>query len=199
MRSEVGAEGSRVDGVQRISMRERLKGPRWCSGCGGGDKMKMCFHLPRQTGPDTAGRVTGILIGAAGLKEFVPGTSFSSISFEDLAALEATLSSSTYLASPSPLFFFVLDPASVFPLEGLGSWKRLVSQCSHWARHFSQVPQELSLVSVKSHSDRTDARDKAGLKGSRKSHQPKQKAEQLAFSRNLPLDDSILCSPCLGS
>lgn len=177
-----------------MSMRERLKGPRWCRGCGGGDKMKMCFHLPRQTGPDTAGRVTGILIGAAGLKEFVPGTSFSSISFEDLAALQATLSSSIHLASPSPLFFFVLDPASVFPLEGLGSWERLVSQCSHWGRHFPPSPSR-----TKSHPDRTDVRDKAGLMGSRKSHQPKQKAEQLAFSRNLPLDDSISCSPCSGS
>jgi len=44
----------------------------------GGDKMKMLFHLSRQTGPDAIRRVAEILTGAAGLKEFVPGKSYQS-------------------------------------------------------------------------------------------------------------------------
>lgn len=99
-------------GVQRISMRE-AEGSKLLQGVW---RRRQNEDVPSSSQTDTAGRVTGILIGAAGLKEFVPGTSFPSISLEDLAALEATLSSSIYLASLSPLFFFVLDPASVFPL-----------------------------------------------------------------------------------
>lgn len=85
------------------NIKERLKVPGWLWGYGEGDKMKMFFHLSRQTGPDTIGRVTEILIGAVGLKEFVPGISFSSVSIEDLAALEASPSSSKFLTPSSIL------------------------------------------------------------------------------------------------
>lgn len=143
-------------GVQRISVRE-AEGSKLLQGVW---RRRQNEDVPSSSQTDTAGRVTGILIGAAGLKEFVPGTSFPSISLEDLAAfrghsiflhLSCLPISPLLLCSGSCLCFSSgpgRDPAraGLDEMEGLGSWERLVSECSHWARHFSQVPQELSLI-----------------------------------------------------
>lgn len=61
----------------------------------------MFIHLlAEEMGPGCNGRMTESLIGAVGLKEFVFGTSFLSVSFKDPDSSEATLSS--YLLQPPP-------------------------------------------------------------------------------------------------
>lgn len=61
-------------GAENINKRLNILG--WSWGVEKETKMKMLFSLPGQTGLDMIGRVMEILIGAVGLKEFVPGTGF---------------------------------------------------------------------------------------------------------------------------
>lgn len=61
--------------------------------------MKTFFHLlPGGKGRAVIGGMTESLIGAVGLKEFVFGTSFLSVSFKDQDSSEASLSSSLSLS-----------------------------------------------------------------------------------------------------
>lgn len=62
------------------------------------------------------GRMTESLIGAVGLKEFVFGTSFLSVSFKDQHSSEAAPSSSLSVSLPHPLLLLV--PLSPFTSHG---------------------------------------------------------------------------------
>ena len=65
--------------------------------------MKMFFHLlPGGKGRAVIGGMTESLIGAVGLKEFVFGTSFLSVSFKDQDSSEASLSSSLCVSPSYP-------------------------------------------------------------------------------------------------
>lgn len=76
--------------------------------------------LPERRGQAVIGRMTESLIGAVGLKEFVFGTSFLSVSLKDQDSSEAAPSSSlaVSLCRP-PLAGFPLSPVSLAALARL--------------------------------------------------------------------------------